>query len=239
MQVPAAQESIAEIARGCAAAGLDLVQPFAVQWYNAGVADAHKLPTYGRDPCLGILIGNTRELWPRFVRALRATPALLDDEHPIDSYVEDAVMRACAALPYRYQSLWAQRSRQVAIQQLAQRAGLAYLSPGHLSVHPTFGPWIALRAVIVVDVAGPSVGPPAIALPCADCHDRCAPAFARAAATLVEPVNQAAVTPHWHLWLAARDACPIGREYRYDDDQIGYHYTKDKRFLRQALSRSR
>lgn len=238
MQVPAAQESIAELARHCAATGLDLIQPFAVQWYNADVAAELALPTYERDPCLGILIGNTRALWPRFVSALRATPALLDDENPIDSYVEHAVTRACAGLAYRYQIRWAQRSRELAIQQLAQRAGLAYLSPGHLSVHPTFGPWIALRAAIVVDVAGPSLAPPALAPPCDDCQLRCAPAFAHAAATLVEPVNQAAVTPHWHLWLAARDACPIGRTYRYDDDQIGYHYTKDKRFLRQALSRS-
>lgn len=222
----------------CTAAGLDLVQPFAVQWYNAVVPDPHKLPTYERDPTLGLLIGNTRALWPRFLSALRGQPALLDGDDPVDCYVEDAVGRASATLGPRWQCLWAHRSRQVAIQQLAQRAGLAYLSPGHLSVHPRFGPWIALRAVIVVDAEGPAGAASPIAPPCDDCHVRCEPAFARAAATLVEPVNQAAVTPHWQLWLAARDACPIGREYRYDDAQIGYHYTKDKGFVLRALSQS-
>ena len=92
---------------------------------------------------------------------------------------------------------------------------------------------------VVIDVDGPRGSPPLIAPPCDDCDVRCEPAFARAAATLVEPVNQAAVTPHWQLWLAARDACPIGREYRYDDAQIRYHYTKDKAYVRRALSASR
>lgn len=220
----------------CQAAGLDLVQPFAVHWYNDAVTDSSRLPTFDRRPCLGILIGNTRALWPRFLSAVRTDRSRLEHADPIDRYVEAVVTDACARVSFRWQCAWAHGSRQLAIQQLAQRAGLAYLSAGHLSVHPTFGPWIALRAAIVVDVEGPSGSVPAMAAPCDDCDRRCQPAFARAAATLVEPVNQAAVTPHWRLWLAARDACPVGREHRYDDAQIGYHYTKDKAFLRRALA---
>jgi cyanocobalamin reductase (cyanide-eliminating) / alkylcobalamin dealkylase len=30
----------------------------------------------------------------------------------------------------------------------------------------------------------------------------------------------------WRAWLAVRDACPVGREHRYGDDQIAYHYAK-------------
>jgi methylmalonic aciduria homocystinuria type C protein len=95
------------------------------------------------------VIGNTRALWPRFLDAARADSALLEREDPLDGYVETVVNDACAGLSARWQCFMAHGSRWLAIQRLAQRAGLAYLSPGHLSVHPTFGPWIALRAVIV------------------------------------------------------------------------------------------
>lgn len=33
-------------------------------------------------------------------------------------------------------------------------------------------------------------------------------------------------------WIAVRDACPIGREHRYPEDQLRYHYTKDRSLLR-------
>ena len=33
-----------------------------------------------------------------------------------------------------------------------------------------------------------------------------------------------------------RDACTVGREHRYDDLQIGYHYTKERAFLQRALT---
>jgi len=32
-------------------------------------------------------------------------------------------------------------------------------------------------------------------------------------------------------WSAVRDRCPVGRAYRYSDEQIAYHYTKDPQFL--------
>jgi methylmalonic aciduria homocystinuria type C protein len=181
-------------------------------------------------------VGNTRALWPRFLDALRTDSALREHEDPLDTYVETVVNDACAGLSPQWHCSWAHGSRWLAIQRLAQRAGLAYLSPGHLSVHPIFGPWIALRAVIVVDVDGPSGAAPAMATPCEQCSTQCEPAFARAAGPLIAPVNQEAVTPHWRLWVAARDACPVGREHRYDDTQIGYHYTKERAFLQRALA---
>jgi methylmalonic aciduria homocystinuria type C protein len=39
----------------------------------------------------------------------------------------------------------------------------------------------------------------------------------------------------WRAWLAVRESCPVGREYRYCDAQIEYHYTKDRAILRRAL----
>ena len=36
-------------------------------------------------------------------------------------------------------------------------------------------------------------------------------------------------------WAALRDVGGIGREHRYSDDQIHYHYTKDKALLMRAV----
>ena len=36
-------------------------------------------------------------------------------------------------------------------------------------------------------------------------------------------------------WAALRDVVGIGREHRYSDDQITYHYTKDKALLMRAV----
>jgi len=33
-------------------------------------------------------------------------------------------------------------------------------------------------------------------------------------------------------WIALRDSCNVGRNHRYDDDQLLYHYTKDRALLR-------
>jgi hypothetical protein len=43
--------------------------------------------------------------------------------------------------------------------------------------------------------------------------------------------DAAAVERDWTSWVSVRDACPIGRDSRYSDEQIRYHYTK----LRQLL----
>jgi hypothetical protein len=35
----------------------------------------------------------------------------------------------------------------------------------------------------------------------------------------------------WPLWANVRDACPVGKVHRYGDDQIRYHYAKDRMML--------
>jgi methylmalonic aciduria homocystinuria type C protein len=112
------------------------------------------------------------------------------------------------------------------------------LAPSHLSVHPTFGPWIALRAVAIVAVEGPPGPPPAPLNPCVDCERHCMAAYRRAVAVAGEAAaSHAAVSDYWTEWLAVRDACPTGRSHRYGDAQVRYHYTKDRTVLR-AIARS-
>ena len=202
-------------------AGLDLAQPFQVAWYNRAVADAFRLPDFGRSSALGILVGNTRAIWPRFLDALRANRPGLDERNPLDSYVQAIVLPALEPLIPRSEVRWAQDPPpcRVAMQRLAHLSGLAYLSPSHLNVHATYGPWIALRAAIVIDIEGPSGPSPEPPNPCPDCERYCLPRFRDAiAAARATPAGHAAIERHWRLWLAVRDACPVGPSHRYGDD---------------------
>jgi hypothetical protein len=193
------------------------VQPFALRWYNDAVAAEHRLP--GDAAALGLLIGNTRALWAPFLAAWQGDAALQADPHPLDRYSETrltALLRELSidgALRFAHEPA----PRRPAIQRLADVSGLAPLSPVGLNIHPVFGPWIGLRAVLILDRAGPAGPPPRLANPCPDCTRTCVPAFERARAA----VGAAADT--WRLW--------------YGEAQIRYHYTKERSVLVQSSSR--
>jgi methylmalonic aciduria homocystinuria type C protein len=222
------------VAAGCVPSGLDLVQPFQVGWYNSAVDPSYYLPDFDNPGALGILIGNTRALWPALRAAIRADPSLGAAVDPIDRYTEARVLAALRPLPQRWQVRWVYEKppRRVAMQRLGHVSGLAHLSRSFLNVHPMYGPWIALRAAVVFDVDGPSgpaYDPPS---PCRDCVHTCVPLLERAAAALrARGLQQPGVGDTWPLWLAVRDACPGGREHRYSDEQIAYHYQLDRSAL--------
>jgi cyanocobalamin reductase (cyanide-eliminating) / alkylcobalamin dealkylase len=223
---------IAALRARCNEAGFDIVHPFRLSWFNDAVAPSLRLPDGGRPAALGVLIGNTRQMWPAFTRVLRADPALLDLEHPLDVYVERAISDAAAqTITERHVLLWAHRTTPapIAIQRVAHASGLAHLSPSQLSIHPTYGPWWALRAVIIVDRDGPEARPRAPD-PCTACSKPCLGAFDRAlAATDLNRPGE--VERHWRPWANVREVCPEGQSFRYADDQLRYHYAKDRSVL--------
>lgn len=219
-----------------APAGLDLVHPLRAIWYNRVVRD-HPLPDFDRADTLVLLVGNTRALWPRFLDALRKDPKRLEDDHPIDDYTMTRVSGALHDCPFRHEIRWAHdiSEKRIAIQRLAHASGFAWLSPAHLNIHPVYGPWIALRAAIVLDAPGPAAPPP-LEDPCGDCDAGCMPFFDRAVREAGEVVGtDRTQSERWRHWLSIRDACPVGREYRYSDEQIRYHYTKDRSVLEKAI----
>jgi methylmalonic aciduria homocystinuria type C protein len=234
-------EVLSVLRRGCEAAGFDLVQPLQVGWYNALVTGSLRLDDFGSPSHLAVVIGNTRALWPRFLEALRADAGLLAAPHPLYRYTEQAIGAVCAGLPQPLSLRWSHAGGAglVAMQRLAQVAGLAYLSESQLSVHPLYGPWIGLRAALSFALPGPGGPPPQLPHPCGGCAGQCRPAFERALAAASEASSAAAITEatveqSWQLWLAVRDACPTGRAHRYSDAQIHYHYLKDRQQLRNA-----
>lgn len=218
------KELTATVADGCRAGGIDLVQPLRVAWYNELVDDEFRLPDFGRADCLALCIGNTRAMWQPFIDSVQAAGELT--ANPIDDYVTRIIESALAPVEVAWEVRYAPEPppRRVGLQKLAKASGLADLAPSYLCVHPVFGPWIGLRAAVVLDAAGPAERPEPVERAC-DCSTGCQPALERALAA------DGSVEDRWKVWVAVRDACPVGREHRYSERQIRYHYTKKRDLL--------
>ena len=233
----AATSLVAALERRLHPAGIDLVQPLNAAWYDAAVTEEYRLPDVGRRDALALVLASTSAFWAPFLDHLRAQPSTLDRPDPIDRYVVGVVRDALAELPIRHEVRFSHEPppRRVAMQRLAHASGLATLTPSMLCVHPVYGPWLALRAAIVVDAPGPVGPPPLPGSACERCAELCTPELARAQSTVTASAASDPVAAHWRLWLAVRDACPLGRAHRYPDELIRYVYTKDRAVLRAAL----
>ena len=186
---------------------------------------------------LGILLGNTRTLWPRFVTAWHADVALQADPDPLDRYIEREAAAVCermatqtgVEIALRFAHRPDDAGAYLPFQQLAVQAGLGALAPTRLVLHPVYGPWWALRALLVLDLPPPPAPEP-ISLRCL-----CAPACHSAADdALMAPPPQA-----WRAWVKVRSMCTIGQTWRYSDEQIAYHGEKDPAVLERSSARSR
>lgn len=215
----------------CAAHGFDLMHPLQIGWYNDAVDNAYRVPDFGRRSSLAIVIANSRALWGPFRAARRRDPELAAARDPLDRYTERILSNAVESMQIDHELRFSHEPppRRVAMQRLAHVAGFAYLSRSHLSIHPTVGPWFGLRALVIFDMPGPTISAPECELPCV-CDAHCLEPL-RVAMNASADMSHASVEQRWRLWLAVRDACPVGRAYRYDDEQIRYHYTKDKSAL--------
>jgi methylmalonic aciduria homocystinuria type C protein len=237
--MPTLEQVVDAVRSGSALAGFDLVQPLRVGWYNARVEAALGLESFGSDDHLALVIGNTRALWPVFLDALAQDPGLAASRDPLDTYTTRSITRLASALGCDHSLRFAHElgARRVAIQELAHAAGLAYLTETHQSVHPSYGPWVSLRAAISLAVPGPPGPRPELPHPCGGCAGGCLPAFERALATVDRPPSEANMRANWAAWVARRDSCPVGREFRFGDGQLEYHYLQDPEQLRKEWMR--
>ncbi len=204
---------------GARSNGIDLSSVTSVGAYDELVDAAFRLG--GASDATVLVLGNTRALWPHLERFVHDHDHELDD--PVDTYAMHTVREAIADVVDVVDVRFSHEPppRRIAIQRLADRAGLAWLSPSHLCVHPTYGPWIALRAAVVLARRLDTV--PQAATPPCDCEANCLPRL-RDAIAAGEPTTNEEMTAQWEMWVAMRDACPVGREHRYGEEQIRYHY---------------
>lgn len=164
---------------------------------------------------------------PTFFRAFCDSPeAAGDGDHPVDDFarrvVEAAIGPAGAAFYY-----WQRHGGAYAdFVELARQAGLG--APGRLGLllHPEFGPWLAIRTVVLLDARlSPSDATPlAPGHFCDGCPAPCASACPGGAvpAVGIDPVACLAtrrVRSDCRVRCAARHACVLGGEgVAYDAD---------------------
>lgn len=232
--------AIQRISHACDEHGLDLVAPFDSRWYHEARPEGPELPTFDREGALGLLIGNTRALWPHFLDALADHPERLEAPDPLDTWIESCLQEVLEPIEVEHRILWAHEpvsaGNFLPVQAIAEVAGLATVSPSQLAIHPEYGPWLALRAVVAFDLPGPGGPAPEPERPCRDCSAPCVDALDRAL-DADESDESAGVRESWRRWVDVRDACPVGREHRYSDAQIRYHYQKDRDFLAELVER--
>lgn len=159
------------------AAGFDIIYASTVGVYNSTVAvggDADlRLPELSAGPdTLALIVGNSAELWPKFMAASLRSESIRACPHPLDKgYTVPALRKAFEELlPKREPALAGRpsdlrfvhetrRDRVVAVARFAHASGMAWLCPeAYLSVHPEVGPWLSFRAVAVIDADGSGLG---------------------------------------------------------------------------------
>ncbi|KAI8874253.1 hypothetical protein GQ42DRAFT_152055 [Ramicandelaber brevisporus] len=235
--------------------GFDLVHVFPVQLYNTRLAaavsstdfDRFKLPEWSQhspSTTLGVLVGNTKSLWPAFIDNLAQDPSRLE-QHPgraIDSYTEEAITQCVGdalneshdghSVPQHriWYSFRMSPGELLPFQRLVHSVGFAHLNrSANLCIHPKYGPWISFRSVIVIDCPGPALDDPS----CQELDDpypECTPLIREWFAAKL-------ATAKWQDWVHLRDIAmpPHTKEYRYTEQQILYHYTKQEHILRDAI----
>ena len=114
----------------------------------------------------------------------------------------------------------------IPFQRLGRAAGLGGPGPLALQIHPTYGPWWAYRALVVLDQPVPAA--PAPGDGCAGCSAPCvaacpAGAVARTGFDVRACHAHRRVAPACYDSCAARLACIRGPEQRYEDQQLAFH----------------
>lgn len=232
--------------------GLDICVPFRPEWYNQKLdeegLDIIRLPTQDVAECY--LIGNTRRFWSPFVEWCRSRYGNQNlPEHPVDLYCQECIEEATESRDCCiFWSAVFSRGGLVSMQRVAVVAGFAYHDRNtQLTIHPEYGAWTAFRAVVIFFGSGPltSLSRP-IAIPSLlSAEEEAKAKEAMEYALSLSDVNDLCQHLHKSLmtdedkalaWIKIRDCVQLGKlKYRYEKNQLMYHYTKDKKFLRDAM----
>jgi epoxyqueuosine reductase QueG len=219
--------------------GLNLIGTASVAAYEALVPSQYHVAALLPQAKTLVVIGNGGgDFWTSFRGYYEARPGYLHErEHPLDDYTREIIEQTltpvleCSGANYRYLYPFRFWSEPVSFMHLARAAGLAGPSILGVVIHPEYGPWLALRAALLIDRE-------LYAMPVASGFDPCPTCVERAciSACPAQAVSQekgwdipACVqhrlrepddcTDHCH----ARYDCVYGRAHRYPPDELRYH----------------
>jgi hypothetical protein len=226
---------LSALERALAPHGLNLVGATAFRSYDALVPPEFTLARLFPEVHSAIVIGNGgTAFWDAFRIFCRRHPEAERASDPLDAFtqrvIEQAVLPLLGTVPSRVLYPFRFPADPVSFVQLAECAGLGRRSLLGLLVHPTFGPWFALRAAVLVPVAVAAPRPADGFDPCPSCVERaCMPAcpagaigdtgwdIPRCAGHRLRDEDACATRCH------ARFDCVIGREHRHAPDELAYH----------------
>lgn len=219
--------SAARAAEGLARAGLNVTGALAIASYDALVPAAWRSAALAPGARGALVVGNGgRALWEAFERA----PERALELNPLDAYTRRVLAEAARACePAAQVGFYADKrdGAYLPLVALAQRAGFG--TPGRIGIliHPEFGPWLAIRGVLLVaePLAERPVAPFA---PCVGCPAPCASAC-RGAVVGLDGLDSAGcyrtrqTNPGCAAACDARSACVVGRGHAYSRDQLAHH----------------
>jgi hypothetical protein len=195
--------------------GFDLIKPFNVSHYNELVFSKKNKLTNLRENSLGIIIGNTKNFWIPFMKEYELN--FKDCSNPVDKYTENVIKKLVkqefSQIKYFVKfSHDVENNEIVSMQKACHVSGLAFNEENiGLCIHPIYGPWFALRAVIVFDLDAPSEVETIKEFPGSEMDLK----------NMKIEMKKAMVTGNW---LNVRNVCQLGNEYKYSQEQIDYHY---------------
>jgi hypothetical protein len=214
--------------------GLDIFHSFCVGAYNdffAGYDASFVLNTSWskyKDKSLAIIIGNTKQIWPYFVKNCDKTIY-----NPLDKYVMDAVQDSITSdmpahkLYFSHQRMpTSQFKPMVSMQHASHLSGLAFYDNknSYLCINNEYGSWFALRCIVVLEEEYTGNFTPCLENPCSsDAQLSTKLALEKAMQ------NQ----DDWREWIKMRETCKVNNsdQWKYGTNQLYYHYTLDKKYI--------
>ena len=238
-----------KITAALAPSGLNLIGAANRARYEALVPAAYHVAPLLPDTKTIIVIGNGGgAFWAGFRQYTSVRPACLTQHsHPLDAYTAQVIEQALTPIlqrstaVYRYVYPFRFATEPLSFMHLAQASGLAAPSLLGIVIHPEYGPWLALRAAVLIDQELSASAQADGFDPCPSCTERaCVFACPAGAVSLDRGWDIPAcvayrLTEHndCQLYCHARYQCVYGRQHRYPPDELRYHQDQSLATMRE------
>jgi hypothetical protein len=236
---------VTRLATRLASRGLNLVGATDAERYDASVPARWAIGPHAPHVRSLLVIGHGGGgFWTHFRRALAADPLLAARRDPLDTFtravVTEAVTPVAAGLPIVFP--FEAGPPALSFLHLAECAGLGRSSLLGVLVHPEFGPWIALRAAVLLPFPCSAPRPADGFDPCPRCVER--PCIAACPATAVSPMGWDVPRCAGHRLSGSGDgcdsgcharlACVYGQAHRYPPEALAFHQAYARAAMRRV-----